>query len=96
MSLWFNSRNAGQSQTLISKDRNGFRGRQTYTIHGSAVNLAARLEALNKDYGTRILVSARGAALCPRFALRRVADATIRGYAEPIALFTPVPESRDA
>ncbi len=29
----------------------------SYTVFGATVNLAARLEALNKDYGTEILVS---------------------------------------
>ena len=32
--------------------------RKNYTVHGDAVNLAARLERLNKDYGTQLLVSA--------------------------------------
>jgi adenylate cyclase len=31
--------------------------RMNYTVLGNSVNLAARLEALNKDYGTTILVS---------------------------------------
>lgn len=67
----------------------GSRGRLSYTVHGNAVNLAARIEAANKDYGTRILVSEKTAERCPEFALRKVADAQIRGYAEPVALFTP-------
>ena len=28
-----------------------------YTVHGDNVNLTARLEQLNKDYGTRIIVA---------------------------------------
>jgi class 3 adenylate cyclase len=67
----------------------GSSGRLSYTVHGNAVNLAARLEMLNKDYGTRILLSAKTAERCPGFSLRKVADAQVRGYAEPIALFTP-------
>jgi class 3 adenylate cyclase len=67
----------------------GAAGRLTYTVHGNAVNLAARLEQLNKEYGTRILMSDKTAERCPGFALRKVADARIRGYAEPVALYTP-------
>jgi adenylate cyclase len=69
----------------------GSRGRLSYTVHGNAVNLAARIEALNKDYGTRILLSGKTAERCPDFKLRKVADAEVRGYAEPVALYTPEP-----
>ena len=37
--------------------------RVNYTVHGDAVNIAARLEQLNKEYGTGILVSAATVAL---------------------------------
>jgi adenylate cyclase len=67
----------------------GSAGRLSYTVHGNAVNMAARLEQMNKDYGTRILLSDKAAERCPGFALRKVADAAIRGYDEPVALFTP-------
>ncbi|HZN86872.1 MAG TPA: adenylate/guanylate cyclase domain-containing protein [Burkholderiales bacterium] len=65
----------------------GSAGRRSYTVHGNAVNLAARLEQLNKDYGTRILLTEKTAERCPGFALRKVADATVRGYGEPLALY---------
>ena len=67
----------------------GSAGRLSYTVHGNAVNLAARLEQLNKDYDTRILLSDKTAERCPGFALRKVADAGVRGYGEPVALYTP-------
>jgi len=67
----------------------GSAGRLSYTVHGNAVNLAARLEQMNKEYGTRILLSDKTAERCPGFALRKVADAEIRGYGEPVPLYTP-------
>jgi class 3 adenylate cyclase len=67
----------------------GSAGRLTYTVHGNAVNLAARLEQMNKQYGTRILLTDKTAERCPGFALRKIADAEIRGYGEPVALYTP-------
>ena len=35
----------------------GTGNRVSYTVHGDAVNLAARLEHLNKDYGSDVLIS---------------------------------------
>ena len=67
----------------------GSQGRLSYTVHGNAVNLAARLEALNKDYGTRILLSGKTAERCPGFELKKLGDVEVRGYGEPLELFTP-------
>jgi len=74
----------------------GSRGRMTYTVHGNAVNMAARLETMNKDYGTRVLLSGYTATLCSGIALRKVADAEVRGYDETVALYTPDEPQRAA
>ena len=37
------------------------RDRLGNTVHGDTVNLAARFEAMNKELGSRVLVSARAA-----------------------------------
>ncbi|MCG6951539.1 MAG: HAMP domain-containing protein [Betaproteobacteria bacterium] len=67
----------------------GSHGRMTYTVHGNAVNMAARLEAMNKEFGTRVLMSAYTAQQCRGVALRRLADAEVRGYDGTIELYTP-------
>jgi adenylate cyclase len=67
-----------------------------YTAHGAAVNLAARLEAANKELGTDILADAATVEACPGRRVRRAAQLTLRGFAEPIATFTPWEESDPA
>jgi class 3 adenylate cyclase len=66
----------------------GAKGRLNYTVHGDAVNLAARLEALNKEYGSRLLISESSAAQAKDFELSRIGEVTVRGQTRSINLFT--------
>ena len=66
----------------------GAKGRLSYTVHGDAVNLAARLEALNKELGTSILVSASTAACVEGFDLRPMGEVDVRGQTERVAVYT--------
>ncbi len=71
----------------------GGRGRRAYTLYGDTVNLAQRLEALNKETATRLLVSEaswRAAGAPPGFA--EIRRASVRGRAAPVAVYAPVPE----
>lgn len=66
----------------------GTTSRMNYTVLGHAVNIGARIEQLNKLYGSQILASAavRGMADASiRF--RHVTAATIRGSQTPIDVF---------
>ena len=63
-------------------------GRQTYTVHGDTVNLAARLEALNKDFDTSLLVSAATVALLSDHDLEKIGETSVRGLSDPVDLFT--------
>ena len=65
----------------------GAKGRLSYTVHGDAVNLAARLEALNKELGTRILVSEATVAQVAGFELRPVGEVRIRGQSGRVAVY---------
>lgn len=66
----------------------GSGNRLSYSVLGDAVNVAARLEELNKEYGTRLLVSGNTVEMLqddyPLLALGNVA---IRGKREPVQIY---------
>ena len=62
--------------------------RINYTVHGDAVNVAARLEQLNKDHGTLVLVSGSTVSLLTgTYPLESIGEAIIRGKHESVELF---------
>ena len=70
----------------------GIQSNLDYTAHGDAVNMAARLEACNKELGSTICVGPGAAARCEPSLLRPLGQQTVRGREEPIALFEPWPD----
>jgi adenylate cyclase len=78
----------GLHRDEVSVGHFGAPDRMSYTAMGDGVNLAARLEGLNKQYGTRILVSATVArAAGDGFAFRRVDRVAVKGKSEGVEIF---------
>lgn len=64
--------------------------RQTYTVHGDAVNVAARLEAMNKQTKTRLLISEQTlveAGLSDEFEPK--GELPVRGRVSSVQVFSP-------
>lgn len=65
-----------------------------YTAYGDTINIAARLEAANKQLGTRICVSSGVAEAARNFQGRPIGDLMLRGRSEPLRAFEPLPRER--
>jgi adenylate cyclase len=65
-----------------------------YTAYGDTINVAARLEAANKQLGTRICVSATLADKVEDFLGRPVGDLLLRGKTEALRAFEPLRAGR--
>jgi class 3 adenylate cyclase len=63
--------------------------RLTFTLLGDTVNLAARLEQLNKDYSTRILVSKTTREACgDEFVFTDLGSVAVRGRSDAAIVFS--------
>lgn len=63
----------------------------SYTVIGDNVNLGARLESLNKDYRSRIIISdATRARLKGAYDLRALGEVVVKGKTRPVSIFEVV------
>jgi adenylate cyclase len=76
----------------------------SYTVIGDNVNLGSRLESLNKQYATRIIISeATRARLRHQYDVHPLGDVVVKGKSRPVAIFeikvpaplTAVPEEAE-
>ena len=72
----------------------------SYTVIGDNVNLGARLESLNKEYKTRIIISdATRSRLKEAYDIRPLGDVVVKGKTRPVAIFelrvpAPLPQGQ--
>ncbi|MEZ5865124.1 MAG: adenylate/guanylate cyclase domain-containing protein [Geminicoccaceae bacterium] len=64
-----------------------------YTAHGDAINIASRLESVNKQLGTRLCVSATTVAEVEGFRGRPVGELVLKGREQPLMAYEPLTEA---
>jgi adenylate cyclase len=60
----------------------------SYTVIGDAVNLGSRLESLNKQFGTRIIISEHTRRrLRNRYDVHPLGEVVVKGKSQAVAIF---------
>jgi adenylate cyclase len=79
----------GLNTGVASVGNMGSTRRRAYTALGDSVNLSSRLEGLNKDYGTHILVNETtyAAAEDSGFVFRELDLIRVKGKSEPVVIY---------
>jgi adenylate cyclase len=79
----------GVNSGIASVGNMGSALRHGYTAIGDSVNLASRLEGLNKEYGTRIIISesTRAALDNDSFLVRELDLIRVKGKAQPVTIY---------
>ena len=88
----------GLNTGVASVGKMGSSLRSGYTALGDAVNLSSRLEGLNKDYGTHIIVneSTYNAVKDSNFIFRELDLIRVKGKFQPVTIYELVGRGSDA
>lgn len=80
----------GLNSGICTVGNMGSLGRMNYTCMGDNVNLASRLEAINKTYRTELIISENTYAKIkddPNFICRELDDIRVKGKRKPVLIF---------
>lgn len=87
----------GLNTGVASVGNMGSKSRKAYTALGDSVNLSSRLEGLNKDYGTHILIneSTYRAVKDSQFVFRELDLIRVKGKLQPVTIYELVGRSSE-
>jgi adenylate cyclase len=80
----------GVNTGIMNVGNMGSRFRMAYTVMGDAVNLAARLEGLSRQYGVGIIVGEETRSRLPGIVFRELDRVRVKGRNEPVTIFEPL------
>ena len=70
--------------------------RFNYTVLGDTVNLASRLEAISKEYGTRIIVAEETyLAACDEYFFRKLDTVAVKGKIQGVGIYELIAKNID-